>query len=494
MPGYIEDRWLTKKKDPVTGKRKRTARYGKGMRYRVAGIPGIADRSFELESDAKTWLSTSQTDVSRGTFADPRDGLITLSEYITTVWLEGKGGTEKSSRNVRHQLNHIHNFVGHLSLIHIDAAVVRKFIVQLDKVAKLANTYAHSICSTLRNILDVAVDDKRIAQNPARSKSVVFPSKKIKEKREAWAAAVVRRVLAAISPRHRLSVVLGTGCGLRQGEVFGLAEEDFDFEQHVIHVRRQVQMINNKIFYKLPKGEKTRVVPMAPSVEAEARDHMAKFPPVAVELPWGESTAPETQTHRLVMTTVNGAANNFNTWNLRTWKPALVKAGVIPAPPSGARRGTFKMPRKFGFHVTRHTYASTVLQGGEDIVTLSHWLGHETPTITFEHYAHFMPQSGKKGADAVDRMMGYVPPAAPAAPPALKLPRFSPEHIWKPYPHHKPAGQAVRVGGTARVSPLLTRAVVAGRATPARMTTRSRLVDSASVSNHTGDTALSTYL
>ncbi|MGW2364949.1 tyrosine-type recombinase/integrase [Streptomyces sp. NPDC001667] len=452
MPGYIEDRWLTKKKDPVTGKRRRTSRYGKGKRYRVAGILGVSDASFDIEQDAKDWLAAAQTDMSRGTFADPRDGLITLSEYINSVWLQGKSGTEKSKRNIGHQLNHIHDFLGDRPLLNIDAAAVRRFIVLLDEVAKLANTYAHSICSTLRNILDVAVDDKRIGTNPARSKSVAFPSKKIKEKREAWAAAVVQRVLAAINRRHRLTVVLGAGCGLRQGEVFGLAEEDFDFERHVIHVRRQVQMINNRIFFKLPKGEKTRIVPMAPSVEAEVIDHIAEFPPVAVELPWGKSTAEETQTHRLVLTTVNGNANNFNTWNIRTWKPALVTASVIPSSAPGARRGSFKMPRKFGFHITRHTYASTVLQGGEDIVTLSQWLGHETATITFEHYAHFMPQSGHKGAAAVDRMMGYTPPAAP---PVLILPRFSPEHIWKPYPYYKPAGQDVRTGETAQASPLL---------------------------------------
>ncbi|MEU5424207.1 site-specific integrase [Streptomyces olivoreticuli] len=452
MPGYIEDRWLTKKKDPVTGKRRRTSRYGKGKRYRVAGILGVSDASFEIEQDAKDWLAAAQTDVSRGTFADPRDGLITLSEYINSVWLQGKGGTEKSKRNVRHQLNHIHDFLGDRPLLNIDAAAVRRFIVLLDEVAKLANTYAHSVCSTLRAILDVAVDDKRIAKNPARSKTVVFPSKKIKEKREAWRAVVVRRVLAAINPRHRIAVILGVGCGLRQGEVFGLSDDDIDFDKGEIHVRRQVQMINNRIFYKLPKGEKTRIVLMSPAVKVELRDHMAAYPPVAVELPWGKSTAEETQTHRLVLTTVNGNANNFNTWNVRTWKPALVAAGVIPPSPPGARRGSFRPSRKYGFHITRHTFASTVLQGGEDIVTLSYWLGHETATITFEHYAHFLPQSGSRGAAAVDRMLGYAPPATPLV---LILPRFSPDHIWKPYPYYKPAGQDVRTGETAQASPLL---------------------------------------
>ncbi|MBB5130247.1 hypothetical protein FHS32_007044, partial [Streptomyces albaduncus] len=28
MPGYIEDRWMTKKPDPVTGEKRKTERWG----------------------------------------------------------------------------------------------------------------------------------------------------------------------------------------------------------------------------------------------------------------------------------------------------------------------------------------------------------------------------------------------------------------------------------------------------------------------------------
>lgn len=35
--------------------------------------------------------------------------------------------------------------------------------------------------------------------------------------------------------------------------------------------------------------------------------------------------------------------------------------------------------------MARHAYASVTLPEEEDIVTLSHWLGHETPTIALEH-------------------------------------------------------------------------------------------------------------
>jgi integrase len=40
--------------------------------------------------------------------------------------------------------------------------------------------------------------------------------------------------------------VIAAGCGLRQGELFGLAEEDLDYDAKVIHVRRQLKNLNGK--------------------------------------------------------------------------------------------------------------------------------------------------------------------------------------------------------------------------------------------------------
>ncbi|MFI7288742.1 integrase [Streptomyces anulatus] len=48
----------------------------------------------------------------------------------------------------------------------------------------------------------------------------------------------------------------------------------------------------------------------------------------------------------------------------------------------------------------RHDYASLLLESGESgesVVTLARWLGHSSPTITLDHYAHFMPEAGDRG-------------------------------------------------------------------------------------------------
>ncbi|MFH8451998.1 hypothetical protein ACH4CD_22520 [Streptomyces fungicidicus] len=59
-------------------------------------------------------------------------------------------------------------------------------------------------------------------------------------------------------------------------------------------------------------------------------------------------------------------------------------------------------PRVDKFHVLRHTYASMQLEAGESVIGLSKWLGHSTPKVTLDHYAHFMPGAGQRGLAAMD--------------------------------------------------------------------------------------------
>lgn len=60
------------------------------------------------------------------------------------------------------------------------------------------------------------------------------------------------------------------------------------------------------------------------------------------------------------------------------------------------------------FHELRHTYASTLAQGGADLLTISKLLGHADTRITARHYAHLCD---KTLANAVNNLLpnfGYV--------------------------------------------------------------------------------------
>ncbi|MEV8547193.1 hypothetical protein [Streptomyces sp. NPDC051572] len=123
-------------------------------------------------------------------------------------------------------------------------------------------------------------------------------------------------------------------------------------------------------------------------------------------------------TVQLVHTTSHGNRIYYRTWNDKSWKPALAGAGLIQAAGEKVRRGDgrirrspiYAAPREDMFHVLRHTYASVQLEAGESVVSLSVWLGHASPKITLDHYAHFMPGAGRRGLAAMDSWLGQDQP------------------------------------------------------------------------------------
>ncbi|WP_328940861.1 site-specific integrase [Streptomyces sp. NBC_00250] len=239
---------------------------------------------------------------------------------------------------------HVLPHLGEVALRDVSATVLRGYVATLEE--ECAPRSARKVLMLLSNIFETAIDDKRLARNPMRAKSVRWP-KVPAEEREAWPLETALRVRDIINPRYRIAVVVALGCGLRQGEAFGLSPHD-------------------------------------------------EYPAVEVELPWG---GPEPEREKrafpLLLATPHGNALRSNDFNDHAWKPALAKAGVIPMREPGQR---WKASRKDGFRVLRHTYASIILEAGESVVTLARWLGHSSPTITLDHYAHFMPEVGGKGA------------------------------------------------------------------------------------------------
>lgn len=444
MPGYIEDRWYKKGPPDDRGKptRAKTDRHGQGKRWRVAGIPGVRDRSFEKEAPAKAWLKASATDSTRGTFYDPRDGNISLDEYVRTTWwpnLRMAPGTKQSMKP--RVFNHILPHMGSLPLNRIGPDEVKAWLMRVEQdidVNTVRTTWRH-----FSSILQAAHKAKRIPANPFRDEDLSPPAEP-PSTAKAWAEETVVAVRTALGARYRILVDLGVGAGLRQGECFGFSPEDVDGE--LIHVRRQVVKIGGKLAFAPPKRGKLRDAPCPPELAAAVKEHANAFPTVEVTLPWIDPDRPSLPwgkrplvTVRLLVTTtrstgLSGGAINRTTFDDKQWKPALVRAEVIPAPAveyvqaAGKKpwaRREWNMPRSDGFHVTRHTFASIVLQEGETITQLAAWLGHTDPAFTLRTYTHFMPKSGTMAIAALGRWVSPGGAGAPAGE-AVEAPEGSP--------------------------------------------------------------------
>lgn len=415
MPGYIEDRWYTKKPDPATGQRRATALHGKGKRYKVTGIPGVRARSFPdgKLGEARKWLAQAQHESTRGEFIDPRDGQITLRSYVEEQWWPSLTADPSTLETIKGRVwTHVLPHLGELPLRQIKVATLRVWLKDLE--GTISPGTANAVWGYLSSILEYAIDDERIVKNPCKAKTI-GPPKAAERKARAWSRQQVAAVQGQLPERFRILVDLGAGCGLRQGEVFGLAAEDVDEGAEVIHVRRQVKRVAGKLVFALPKNNKTRDVPLPRHLAGRLRAYREQFPPQQVTLPWRDPRPPATKleakeraprTYRLLVTNTEGGAIRAWSFNQHFWKRALAAAGVIPPPPprrkGRGRQIEYGDTREHGFHSLRHTFASVQLDARESVVSVSKWLGHADAAITLRVYAHFMPEADGRGRRAMD--------------------------------------------------------------------------------------------
>lgn len=195
--------------------------------------------------------------------------------------------------------------------------------------------------------LNAAVDDGHLSKNPCHAQSVRPPAAGT-GRVVPWSAERVFALRAALPERHRASVDLRGGCGLRQGEIFGLPVDEIGFDSGWLHIVNQVKVTKEGLVFAPPKRNKIRE-------RSPCRGSGGDGPPV---------------TKRLLFTRHDGAGAVRRTdFNVRAWKLALVAAGVIPQPKQGERRHA---AREHGMHALRHFYASVLLDAGENIKALSH--------------------------------------------------------------------------------------------------------------------------
>jgi integrase len=77
-------------------------------------------------------------------------------------------------------------------------------------------------------------------------------------------------------------------------------------------------------------------------------------------------------------------AENFLRYRL--WFPLLRKAQV----------------RRLTMHATRHTFASRLIQNGENLKYISEQLGHSSIKVTVDIYGHLIPGGNRQAVDRLD--------------------------------------------------------------------------------------------
>lgn len=404
--GYAKDLWTRPVKQPdgrVT--RVKGPRWGKGKRWLACWTDPDGREASEACATKKTadrvWRA-KETDRERGEYYDAKAGRVLLAA-VGKRWLTSR--TVDPSTKLRYESAwrlHVSPIFGRRQVRTIRPSEIQAWLDELGEwFGTSTATVAHLVLS---GVLDLAVADDAIRRNPATSKTVSRPHRAESEI-VPWTDERVAAVIDAHPEHLRAMASIMAACGLRQGEAFGLALEDVDYDDAVLHVRRQVKKLGPDYVYALPKNDRERVVPLPRWAAATIHAHVTRHRPQPYTLPW-ERPAGNPRTYNLLFRESEHRHVTARLYSEQVWKPALVRAGVLGEPVRDNRgRKRYITTRREGTHQLRHWCASVMLADGVSVKELAEYLGHHDPGFTLRVYAHMIPSSHARARQAIDARM-----------------------------------------------------------------------------------------
>ena len=171
-------------------------------------------------------------------------------------------------------------------------------------------------------------------------------------------------------------------CGLRAGEICALRWGRVELDSKVIDVREAVDEVHGEpLAVKSPKTAAGIRKVSLPDIVVEAlRDHRRRQ--LEQRMAMGLGKLPD---DALVFSTLEGGLKRPSNLS-RDWR----------------RTGAADVH----FHALRHTHASMLIAAGLDLPAISTRLGHASPMITLQVYAHLFDKDDTKAAAIINAALG----------------------------------------------------------------------------------------
>ena len=236
-------------------------------------------------------------------------------------------------------------------------------IAGLFAACSLAKSSQANLRATLGELFAAAESDGLIMRNPVTRD--IRPSGETAESRTPLTPAQCDEIFAALRVRRPLAwkaAKLMLNTGMRIGEALGLLWDAVDFDKNIVHVRRQMETVNNAhvLTNSLKTSASYRDIPITPEFAAELRA-------------W------------------KGEASSIYVLTIKDGRP-YTPAGEVTLRRQLNAHGIEDhdgLDYRLFPHRLRHTYATRLIETGADIKTAQYLLGHAKPTMLLNVYAHF---------------------------------------------------------------------------------------------------------
>ena len=282
---------------------------------------------------------------------------------------------------------HVIPELGAIPLARLTAADLQQFYNRLKEGGRLlrveqygpglSDRMVKSCHVTCRVALDQAVAQGLILKNPALSCKA--PVTRPKEMQVLTGEEIQRLLIQAKEDGCFELLLLELSTGLRRGEILALQWDDLDFRTGVLRVERQVQRIRGKLVVSQPK------------TRASSRSILLPTPVLKILEQYRQSVTSR-------------------------WMFPSPRKGDSPRDPTAVRKKLSAVLKRAGcpaarFHDLRHTFATSALEHGMDVKTLSTVIGHVSSTTTLNVYAHITDEMRQKAADKIDRAITGTEPS-----------------------------------------------------------------------------------
>lgn len=322
-------------------------------------------RSFKRKIDAERFLTKVEADLLTGSYVDPRAGSITVEDFAV-IWRARRRWRPSTVERVDRDLRlHILPTFGRRPLTAVKRAHVERWAAELGLTPKSVAT----VHATLSGLFEAAVEDGRIARNPARRATL---PRVASEPVVPLTTEQVHRLIDHAPSELRAGVVLAAGSGLRQGELAAVALDRLDFLRRSLRIDRQVWTPRNAPPELVtPKSARSfRTIALADSTVRALAQHLQAHEPNRDGLLFHRAGAP--------------------------WSRDLLAKAMRHTRDAAGVDATW--------HSLRHHHASTLLSQGVSPALVAERLGHDVATL-LRTYAHVIRSDDDRVRALVDEAM-----------------------------------------------------------------------------------------
>jgi integrase len=270
---------------------------------------------------------------------------------VARLWADIQKKRLKSStfKDYRSAMNYyILDHFGNRPIANITFLEFEAFIAKLS----CSNKRINNLLVPMRSVYKMALKAGYIEKDPM---ALISNLKTQKPEIQPLSMEEVRMVIDAVSPRYKAFFIIAFFTGMRFGEMAALKWRNVDFKLGVVKIRET-----------LVDGEEGR-----PKTSSSVRD-IKMLPPV-VEAFRDQRKATMGKSD-YVFLNYYGRTLFHHSVNIHTWKPALAKCDLRPRP----------------LYQTRHTFATLMLDAGEQPGWVARMMGHTNLKMIHERYYSYI--------------------------------------------------------------------------------------------------------